>query len=162
MHRTKHILPHPAQARIEKSRPSASGASQKREKPAHASGRQKEIRKFQTFSDALAQKGGPAPNTAICDVLTTFGLQCIGHANLCIGFAKLCIEQNTPTPHPHTHPAQARSEKSRRSASGAGQKREKAGPAPVGAREKYANSKPFRTLLLKRAAQHQSLLSAMF
>jgi hypothetical protein len=116
----------PAQAKSEKRRPSTSG-------------RHREIRKYRTFSDALARKGGPAPNTAICYILATFGLQCIGHANLCIGraklcigHAKLCIEQNTSLTHP-----------------GAGQKREKsaqrfqrrpkagkAGPAPVGGRQR--------------------------
>jgi hypothetical protein len=100
-------------------------------------------------------RGGTAPNTATCYVLITFRLQRIGHANLGIGRAELCIGQNASLP----HPAQAKSEKSRPSASGAGKpKAGKAGPAPMGAREKYANAIPFRMLLLNRVAQHQTLL----
>ena len=140
----------PAQAKSGKKRPSASG-------------RQREIRKFQAFSDALAQKGGPAPHTAICYVLA--GLQCIGHANLRIGratlpirHAKLCVEHNTSLP----QPAQAKSEKSRPGASRAGQKREKPAPRQRATERNMQMPNPFWTHLLKKVAQHQTPLFAMF
>ena len=159
--------------------PPPHGAGRKREKPARRlqrrpkagkagpapAGDREKYANAKPFLDALAKKGGPAPNTAICYVLTTFWAPAhrtckITHRTCKITHRTCKITHRTK----HNPPPP-----------GAGQKREKpaqrlqcrpkagkASPAQWATQRNTQMASPFWMHLLKKVAQHQTPLFAMF